>query len=60
MKVKRLIALLRKENPEAEVIFQDHDQEEGELNGEISYVAAVDSETLTERLGTDRIVALRN
>lgn len=60
MKVKELIKRLKKEDPQAEVIFQDHDQGEDEFNGHIGSVNDTDNETLVERLGTDRIVALRN
>jgi hypothetical protein len=60
MKVKELIKRLKKEDPEAEVIWQDHDQGEDEFNGNVDMVIETDNETLIERLGTDRIVALRN
>lgn len=60
MKVKELIKRLKKEDPEAEVIWQDHDQGEDEFNGTVDAVIETDNETLVERLGTDRIVALRN
>jgi hypothetical protein len=60
MKVKELIKRLKKQDPEAEVIWQDHDQGESEFNGTVDMVIDTDNETLVERLGTDRIVALRN
>ena len=60
MKVKKLIKLLQKHDQEAEVIWQDHDQGESEFNGTVDYVTDNDDETLVERLGTDRIVVLRN
>ncbi|MFV0455566.1 MAG: hypothetical protein ACK5NQ_11355 [Pseudomonas sp.] len=51
MKVKELIRQLRKMNPDAVVIFQDHDHDYDEMNGEIDCVTECESEALIERLG---------
>lgn len=59
MKVKELIKQLKKEDPEAEVIFQDHDMSEDESNGIVYSVCEVESEVLSEKLGFDKFVALR-
>lgn len=59
MKVKELIKQLKKEDPEAEVIFQDHDQSEDESNGFVDSVTEVESDVLSEKLGFDKFVALR-
>lgn len=59
MKVKELIKQLKKEDPEAEVIFQDHDMSEDESNGIVDSVCEVESEALSEKLGFDKFVALR-
>lgn len=49
MKVKQLIKLLQKQNPEAEVLIQAHDQSEDETDGPVDFVSASDSELLQER-----------
>lgn len=59
MKVKDLIKQLKKEDPEAEVIFQDHDMSEDESNGVVESVTEVESDVLSEKLGFDKFVALR-
>lgn len=51
MKVKELIRQLRKMDPEAVVVFKDHDHDADEMNGEIERVSECDSEALAERLG---------
>lgn len=51
MKVKELIRLLKKMDPDARVIFQDHDQGADEMNGEVDSVSVSYSEALIERLG---------
>jgi hypothetical protein len=51
MKVKELIKQLRKMDPEAVVVFQDHDHGADEMNGEIDNVSESSSEELKERLG---------
>lgn len=51
MKVKELIRQLKKMNPDAVVIFQDHDQGGDEMNGVIDSVTECDSDVLAERLG---------
>lgn len=56
MKVKELIRQLRKMNPDAEVIFQDHDQGNDEMNGEVDSVTECDSDELIERLGGPVVV----
>ncbi len=38
MKVKELIKQLKKYPPDAEVVWRDHDQSEGEFNGHVNYV----------------------
>lgn len=58
MKVKELIKKLKKQNPEALVIWQDHDQTEDEVAGDVVEVEASDSEILLERFGCP-IVTLR-
>jgi len=37
--VKQVIAMLRKQDPEAIVVFRDHDQSEDEFNGFVNIVA---------------------
>lgn len=51
MKVKELIRQLRKMNPDAVVIFKDHDHSTDEMNGEVWQVCECDSEVLAERFG---------
>lgn len=51
MKVKELIKQLRKLNPEATVVMQDHDQGEDENNGKVAFVEESESEVLRERFG---------
>lgn len=51
MKVKQLIKLLQKQNPEAEVLIQAHDQSEDETDGPVEFVSASDSELLQDRFG---------
>lgn len=49
MKVKQLIKLLQKQNPDAEVLIQAHDQSEDETDGPVDFVSASESEVLQER-----------
>lgn len=58
MQVKELIRRLKKQHPEAVVIWQDHDQTEDEVAGDVVEVEASDSEILKERFGP-LIVTLR-
>lgn len=51
MKVKDLIRQLKKMNPDAEVVFQDHDHGADEMNGSIDHVKESSSEELIERMG---------
>lgn len=49
MKVRELIKRLRKEDPDATVLVQSHDQGEDETDGGICAVEASDSVVLQER-----------
>lgn len=49
MKVRELIRLLKKQNPDAAVLMQAHDQSEDESDGPVDFVSASDSELLQER-----------
>lgn len=51
MKVKKLIAELKKMPQNAEVVLQDHDHNEDEMNCEISSVCDVSHTKLSERYG---------
>lgn len=51
MKVKELIRQLKKQNPEAVVVVQDHDHGNDEMAGPVERVSASDSEVLQDRLG---------
>lgn len=51
MKVRELICLLKKQNPDAEVLIQAHDQSEDETDGPVEFVSASDSELLQARFG---------
>ncbi|MGS8281646.1 hypothetical protein [Pseudomonas sp. PARCl1] len=51
MTVKELIKQLRKLNPEAAVVMQDHDQGEDESNGTVLFVEESDSEVLRDKFG---------
>ncbi|MEQ4254290.1 hypothetical protein [Pseudomonas syringae] len=49
MSVFELIKLLKKQNPEAKVLMQSHDQGEDETDGEVTAVSASESEILQSR-----------
>lgn len=49
MKVRELIRLLKKQNPDAKVLIQAHDQSEDESDGPVEFVSASESELLQER-----------
>lgn len=51
MKVKELIRQLKKMDPDAEVVFQDHDHGADEMNGAVDHVNESDSDELIERMG---------
>lgn len=51
MKVKELIRQLKKMNPDAEVVFQDHDHDADEMNGSVDNVNESSSVELIERMG---------
>jgi len=48
--VKALIAKLKKMPPEAIVIWRDHDNGFGDMNGYVNYVAECDEEFIEERI----------
>ncbi len=56
MKVRELIKLLKKEDPDAEVVYQTHDQTNDELDGVIDSVAASDSEIIQNRFNGGVVV----
>lgn len=58
MKVKELIRQLKKLDPDAEVISQDHDQSEDEVSGIISRAEQSDSQVLQERFGGSVVVLM--
>ncbi|WP_161492368.1 hypothetical protein [Pseudomonas frederiksbergensis] len=51
MKVKELIGKLKKMNPDAEVVIQDHDHSQDEMAGPVASVTASDSAVLIDRMG---------
>jgi hypothetical protein len=51
MKVKELISKLKKMNPDAEVIIQDHDHTKDEMAGQVESVTVSDSAVLIDRMG---------
>lgn len=51
MKVKELIRQLKKQNPEAVVVVQDHDHGSDEMAGPVERVSTSDSDVLQDRFG---------
>lgn len=51
MTVKELIRRLKKMDPEAPVVFQDHDHGPDEINGEVDSVEKSDSPVLSTFYG---------
>lgn len=56
MKVRELIRLLKKQNPDAEVLIQAQDHSEDETDGEATFARASDSEILQDRCGGPVVV----
>lgn len=58
MKVRQLIAQLKKMPQDAELVWQDHDQSDDEMNSTVGSVDDVSETQLGERFGGP-VVALR-
>lgn len=56
MKVRELIKLLKKQDQDAEVIYQTHDQTDDETDGTIDSVTASSSEVLQNRFNGGVVV----
>lgn len=56
MKVKELIKSLKKQNPDAVVVWQDHDQGEDEMNDYVGSATASSDNDLIERIGAPVVV----
>lgn len=56
MKVAELIKRLKKLNPDAEVVIQDHDHGDDEMNGPVFVAEDSDSEILQERFSGPVVV----
>lgn len=57
MKVKQLISILKKMPQDAEVVWQDHDQDDSDFNSKVGGVADVSDTPLGEDFGGN-VVAL--
>jgi len=51
MKVKELIRQLKKSDPDAKVVIQDHDHGDDEMAGPVVRVSVSESTLLIERVG---------
>ncbi|MFB2875100.1 hypothetical protein [Aeromonas jandaei] len=58
MKVRQLIAKLKKMHQDADLVWQDHDHSEDEMNSTVGSVEDVSETQLGERFGGP-VVALR-
>lgn len=56
MKVKELIRQLKKLDPDAEVVIQDHDHGDDEMSGPVFQVSVSESIVLIERMGCPVVI----
>lgn len=59
MKVRQLIAKLKKMPPDADLVWQDHDHGDDEMNATVGTVIDVSDTSLGDRFGCP-VVAIRN